>query len=403
MAQRVLPFDSGPTDRLDAGWALNHGLIFAASLADGSSGSVTPVGGSKDFTTGKGLTSGLIHCSATPFGKGRNRTDSTSNFIWAHKEADNFTTGDFTAAAFGLPTQVGVVLNWFSNGGGANQWRILTNCDAGIGIAVGSIAFWTYDGAAYVIAAAGAMVTRPAWYIVKRRGTTHEIWRDATLLASGTNTAKDCTGTGTNPPQLGNGTSCTTGLFGPALLWRRAITPTEHLELCRQDPYQFAAKRRRDPIAPHVATSHTSTGALAADPATVAGSAQAVFTSTGALAAQAATVAGAATRTHLFTSSGILVASAATLAGTATRTATSHPSSGVLTAQSATASGAATRLSSRTSSGALASQSATMSGAAARFSAGRLAAGSLSDGSAQVTGFATRRGGGLAVSYLVVG
>lgn len=73
---------------------------------------------------------------------------------------------------------------------------------------------------------------------------------------------------------------------------------------------------------PRGATSgatHTATGALTAQAATLAGTAVSTKTGTGALAAQAAAVAGAAAHVTLHAADGALAAQAASLAGTARR------------------------------------------------------------------------------------
>lgn len=113
------------------------------------------------------------------------------------------------------------------------------------------------------------------------------------------------------------------------------------------------------------ATLHTSTGALAALAATVSGTAAHQHATTGALSAQAATISGAAQHQHAAT--GALSAQAATIAGSADHTAAgaSHSTSGALAAQDATVSGSATHLTLHTTTGALAAQDSTVSGAAA--------------------------------------
>lgn len=102
---------------------------------------------------------------------------------------------------------------------------------------------------------------------------------------------------------------------------------------------------------------HTTTGALSAQAATITGSAAHQHAATGALTAQAATVAGTAVHNLLHTSSGALTAQDATIAGAALHP---HTSTGALTAQDAAIAGAA--LHPHTSTGALAAQAATVAG-----------------------------------------
>lgn len=111
---------------------------------------------------------------------------------------------------------------------------------------------------------------------------------------------------------------------------------------------------------------HAATGALAAQAATVAGSAAhlTLHATTGALSAQSSTIAGAAAHQHAAT--GALQAQSATIAGSADHTAagSSHSTSGALSAQAATIAGSATHLTLHTTTGALSAQSATIAGAA---------------------------------------
>lgn len=108
-------------------------------------------------------------------------------------------------------------------------------------------------------------------------------------------------------------------------------------------------------------TLHTSTGALSAQAAAVSGAAAHQHAATGALSAQAATIAGTAVHNLLHTSTGALTAQDATIAGTA---ADEHSSTGALSAQAAAIAGTATHLTLHTSTGALTAQDATISGAA---------------------------------------
>ncbi len=109
-------------------------------------------------------------------------------------------------------------------------------------------------------------------------------------------------------------------------------------------------------------TLHTSTGALAAQAATVSGAAAHQHAATGALTAQDATIAGTAVHNLLHTSTGALTAQDATIAGTA---ADEHSSTGALTAQDATIAGTAAHATLHTTTGALTAQDATIAGTAA--------------------------------------
>lgn len=239
-----VPLDPGDNLSLNRSWPLIDGLIFAAHLADGASGSASPVGGSVDMTAGRGLTSGLIHACSSPFGRARNRTDSTSNFIWSAYERHAFTTTDFTAAVYvKFAAGIGSALNAFSNGGGANQWRLMPHYN-GSGYAANNATFWTYDGSITQATSTAAFDPGVAsWLIGVRRGTTLQLWRNSVLLNETTGTARNVTGATSGAIQLGNGTSNSQGLHGPALLWRRALTAAEIGQLVNAPtPYEFVAR-----------------------------------------------------------------------------------------------------------------------------------------------------------------
>ena len=134
----------------------------------------------------------------------------------------------------------------------------------------------------------------------------------------------------------------------------------------------------------------TSTGALTAQAAEVAGTAAhyTLHTATGALAAQAATVDGASTHYTLHASTGALAAGAAVVSGSAERIGTSSfDATGALTSQSATVAGTASHLTLHTSTGALTAQSATVAGTAAHYTL-HTSTGALEAGSATVSGTA---------------
>jgi hypothetical protein len=128
------------------------------------------------------------------------------------------------------------------------------------------------------------------------------------------------------------------------------------------------------------AGTHTTTGALDAGAATVAGTAAHEHAATGTLAASAATAAGTAVHLTLHTSTGALEAAAATVAGTA---ADEHATTGALASDAAAVAGTAVHLTLHTSSGALAAQAAAAAGAAAHEHA---TTGALAAGAATVAG-----------------
>jgi len=110
--------------------------------------------------------------------------------------------------------------------------------------------------------------------------------------------------------------------------------------------------------------THSTTGALAAQDATIAGTAahSALHETTGALASQDATIAGTAAHSALHETTGALASQDATIAGAA---AHQHAATGALTAQDATIAGTAAHATLHTTTGALAAQASTIAGVAA--------------------------------------
>jgi hypothetical protein len=117
--------------------------------------------------------------------------------------------------------------------------------------------------------------------------------------------------------------------------------------------------------------AHDATGELSAQAATVDGAAAHENAAAGALTSQAATAEGSATHLTLHTTSGALVAGSATVAGASARTG-GHVTDGNLSAQAAQVVGSAVRLALHASSGELTAGSATVAGSSAMFVAGGL-------------------------------
>lgn len=110
------------------------------------------------------------------------------------------------------------------------------------------------------------------------------------------------------------------------------------------------------------AAAHSASGDLAADAATVSGSALHPHTTSGALAAQDATVSGAATHPH--TTTGALAADAATVAGSAAHTLL-HTTTGALASDAATVAGSAAHITTHDAAGTLVAGPAGLNGNAA--------------------------------------
>ena len=126
-------------------------------------------------------------------------------------------------------------------------------------------------------------------------------------------------------------------------------------------------------------------------PVSVASSGGATHTNTGSLSADVATIAGTAVHKTLHATSGALASDAAVIAGVAS-SVTNRPSSGALASDSATIAGTAAHKALHATSGALASDAATIAGSAAKTSAGSFASsGSLSAGDSAISGTATHK------------
>jgi hypothetical protein len=136
---------------------------------------------------------------------------------------------------------------------------------------------------------------------------------------------------------------------------------------------------------------HTTTGSLTAQEAIVAGAAQHPHTTTGAISAQSATVAGTAVHLTLHTTTGALSADVATVAGAADHSTAggTHPTTGALSADAATVAGTAAHLTLHTSTGTLSADGATVAGTAAHFTL-HATTGALAADSATVAGESAR-------------
>lgn len=177
--------------------------------------------------------------------------------------------------------------------------------------------------------------------------------------------------TGSNYLEVGGkmaGTATTDTVSIVLAAWGVGATSAAFREALRRNPWRLARGRSIwVPVASVTSTTHTTTGALSAQAATVAGTAAhlTLHTSTGALAASTASVTGAATHLTLHTTTGALAADAAVVAGTAAHTTPGvHATTGALTAQEAVVAGTAIHLTLHTATGALEAGSATVAGLA---------------------------------------
>lgn len=143
------------------------------------------------------------------------------------------------------------------------------------------------------------------------------------------------------------------------------------------------------------AVTHATSGALAGQGATTAGTAahKALHASSGALAGAGGTVSGTASRTRVHTTSATLAGQGGNVTGAASRTR-QHASVGALAGQGATVAASAARTRQHASTGALAATGAALSGTASRASGVVVHAttGVLQGQGATVAGSATRTG-----------
>jgi hypothetical protein len=199
---------------------------------------------------------------------------------------------------------------------------------------------------------------------------------------------------------------------GLCLLWNRKLSDAEYASL-----YQNIWQLFEDPFSslfyvPAGGVTHTTSGALAAQDATLAGTAThlTLHTTSGALAAGTSTIAGTAVHSALHATSGTLSAQASTVVGTAahyTLHATSgtlaaqestvagtaahgvlHATTGVLNADASTIAGSATHLTLHTTSGALVADASVVSGVAAHTATAHPTTGMLEAGASTVVGTA---------------
>ena len=136
-------------------------------------------------------------------------------------------------------------------------------------------------------------------------------------------------------------------------------------------------------------TLHATSGAITGQGATVSGVAVHPHTTSGAIVGQGATVDGTAAHLSLHTSSGAITGQGSEIAGTAAHTATGHITSGAITGQGSEVTGTAAHLSLHTTTGAITGQGATISGVAVH---PHVTSGAITGQGATVTGTATNAG-----------
>jgi hypothetical protein len=200
--------------------------------------------------------------------------------------------------------------------------------------------------------------------VFNRAASTAIIYLNGVQVASGAATKAAPTGTWRIEQNEGGGTSDTfIASLEDLRIYNRLLSPTEVLRIYETPFADLVTPRIR--ISRQTAAAgvtHTTTGALVADAATIAGTVAHQHAATGALVAGSATIAGTATHLTLHTSTGALAAGSATIAGTA---AHQHAATGALVASAATIAGTAAHLTLHTSTGALAASAATIAGTAA--------------------------------------
>lgn len=230
------------TPQINRGSVLAAGLVFHATLGEQGENAA------HDAVAGIHQSSGIIHPGIGPAGYSRYRTDSTSPLLFAHYSRYQFGTGPFTAAIYGRLDDASTAYNALSNNrfsGNANQWRILTNF-ASLTTTSGAITWWTTDGTASYIEATSILdANANHWYVcVRRADGTMQIWRDGTLFTEAARTARDVSGSLTDPINIGWNIQNSTGRsITRASVWNRALSSAE-IQRLAVSPDELTARRR---------------------------------------------------------------------------------------------------------------------------------------------------------------
>lgn len=188
------------------------------------------------------------------------------------------------------------------------------------------------------------------------------------------------------------------GRMGLVQWFRKALTADEAFALIANPGLAFEPHRAFVPVTSS-AGSHPSSGDLASDAATIAGTAAhlTLHTSSGALASDAATIAGTATHLTLHATSGALASDAAVISGAAEHAAGGeHPTDGALASDAAAIAGTAAHYTLHTTTGALASDAATIAGTATHLTL-HATSGALQADPASMAGTAVHSGAGATV------
>lgn len=239
--------------------------------------------------------------------------------------------------------------------------------------------YWDFGGStagATRVSVAGLTITQNDVWAFTTGPRGMEIWQNGRLRASNSANPTRTNAVGGAWGFGANGAVWSLTSRGPSRWYGAAMSP-------EQLPPGFLSRLTNIPAAWEVLFEPLQIDVEV--PAAAAGS----FTSTGALAAAAAEIAGTAAHYTLHASSGALSAQAAVVAGTATHL-TLHTSSGALEAGAAVVAGTANHVTVHTATGALEAQAAEVAGDAAHTSDGAFSAtGALSADAAAVAGTAT--------------
>jgi hypothetical protein len=369
----LLPWDQQPQESVGPNPTWGIGALVSPHLPEAVSGAYPTVAGA--FTVGAGTQGISAKAPATQIPGG----------VWVDFNPVTI-SGDFSLVVYSTPSSDSGGTSLPTQGWGAS------GALAGSGLSIGSgTIFSTLDGNSATLSHSGG----PMVVVAVRRGNIHHLYAQGqtTSAVTGTRTGSITGVTFGRDRNVSNNLRDTQTYYAAVI--PRALLVAEINEL-QANPWQlFAPQTIPVPVSAGGATTHATSGALAAAGATLAGSAAhiAKHATSGALAGSGAAVAGSSARTRAHPTSGALAGGGATLAGSANHVVPggTHDTSGALTGAGAAVSGSAAHIAKHATSGALAGSGATLAGSAARVAAAvtHATSGALVGDGAVVTGLAT--------------
>lgn len=336
-----------------------------------------------EVVTGSRVTTDNTTKVATAKGIGTLSAIGQVNTEWAKQfitTSNGAGTGDFTLVALANPSSGSTPQHIFAqknDAGGSPfaQCALIANAgNNGLGSS-GNFSFLTYNTVSSGVASAGGTAVDGNWHLwaAVRRGTSHELYRDGILIASSSLTVRSISQASryTAIGSRGNGT--TEGYsrnVSMAAGFNRALLPSE-IATISANPWQVFAPVQRsiwEPVAAGGPVTHDTSGALAGQLGSIAGTAAhvAVHNTNGTPTGQLGSVAGSAARLRAFSSTGALTGQGASIVGSAARAggATTHDTTGTPTGQGSAVVGTAAHVAIHGTSGTLVGTSALLAGTA---------------------------------------